>query len=126
MGEFTAAFAIGYDWLYSYWTDTRRTSLRSSIIDFGLKYGVQAYNDPNSGFGWWRTVNGNWNCVCNSGLAMGALAILGDDTTGTAGDILDLVVGPGRSVVVDTADGLPCRAWTACSPVRVPGRAFRQ
>ncbi|QRW12011.1 hypothetical protein RhiLY_11010 [Ceratobasidium sp. AG-Ba] len=26
-------------------------------------------------------VNGNWNCVCNGGLTLGALAILGDDPT---------------------------------------------
>lgn len=33
-------------------------------------------------------MNGNWNCVCNGGLTIGALAILGDDTTGVASDLL--------------------------------------
>ncbi|KAF9515142.1 hypothetical protein BS47DRAFT_1381662 [Hydnum rufescens UP504] len=90
--EFTAAFAIGYDWLYDYWSPTRRTQIMWSILNLGLKFGVQAYTDTSVSFGWWRTVNGNWNCVCNSGLAMGALAVLNDDPTGTASQILNLVV----------------------------------
>jgi hypothetical protein len=40
LAEFTAAFAIGYDWLYNYWTDTRRTALMWSIITLGLDFGV--------------------------------------------------------------------------------------
>lgn len=35
---------------------------------------------------------GNWNCVCNGGLTLGALAILGDDTTGAASKILSHTV----------------------------------
>lgn len=87
----TAAFAYGYDWLHDVWTDDQLASLRSTMIEFGLSLGVQAYTNMN--FGWWSNdIQGNWNCVCNSGLTMGALAILGEDTTGTAEQILALSI----------------------------------
>ncbi|KAG8896935.1 hypothetical protein FRB99_008570 [Tulasnella sp. 403] len=90
VAEFTAAFAIGYDWMYDVWTDQQKQTIRNAIVTLGLQYGIQAYG--TAGYGWWKGVNGNWNCVCNGGLTMGALAILGDDTTGTAQQILALSV----------------------------------
>ena len=55
------------------------------MMFYGLEQGVAAY-EQNA---WWSVgIEGNWNCVCNSGLIMGALAILGDDTSGTAEAIL--------------------------------------
>ncbi|KZO98789.1 hypothetical protein CALVIDRAFT_544643 [Calocera viscosa TUFC12733] len=92
LAEFTAAYAIAYDWMYDAWSDDQRTALMWSILNLGLSYGVTAYTDASYGNGWWRSVNGNWNCVCNSGLTMGALAILGDDPTGTAAQILSYTV----------------------------------
>lgn len=59
------------------------------MIKYGLRYGLQTYTGDPTGSGWWRTgTKANWNCVCNNGLTMGALAILGDDTTGTAQQLL--------------------------------------
>jgi hypothetical protein len=92
VAEFTAAFAIGYDWLYDAWTPQQRTALMWSILVNGLQKGIQAYTDPTTTFGWWRTVNGNWNCVCNNGLTMGALAVLEDDPTGWASQLLGLTI----------------------------------
>ncbi|CUA69643.1 hypothetical protein RSOLAG22IIIB_04019 [Rhizoctonia solani] len=95
VAEFTNAFAIGYDWMYDAWTPTQREAIMWSIITLGLKWGVASYNDPTShgSFGWWQNdVNGNWNCVCNGGLTVGALAILGDDPTGTAETMLGLTI----------------------------------
>jgi hypothetical protein len=63
-----------------------------SILVNGLQKGIQAYTQPDLGFGWWTSVNGNWNCVSNNGLVMGALAILEDDPTGWATQILGLTV----------------------------------
>lgn len=66
----------------------------TTMITYGLSNGAIAYsnNDPLY-FGWWNTnTEGNWNCVCNNGLTMGALAILGDDTTGIAAQLLALTV----------------------------------
>ena len=80
VAEMTAAFAIAYDWMYDGWTDNQKRAIRWSIIDLGLTPGLSALTDSN--VGWWTQPangNGNWNCVCNSGLILGALAISGDD-----------------------------------------------
>ncbi|KAG6862450.1 hypothetical protein C0995_011890 [Termitomyces sp. Mi166 len=83
--EMTAAFAIAYDWLYSQWSDDQKSQIRSTLIEYGLHYGVT----PNPNALWWQTnTTGNWNCVCNGGLTLGALAILGDDTSGIAEQVL--------------------------------------
>lgn len=113
LAEFTAAFAIGYDWLYDQWTDQQKTAIMWSIINLGLNFGLQAYNDPSASFGWWRLPEngqGNWNCVCNSGLTMGALAILEDDPTGTAAQILGLTIpnAVANCAQAPTTDG----SWT--------------
>lgn len=67
-----------------------------SILNLGLKWGILGFTQPTQYyFSWWATPgnnNGNWNCVCNSGLTMGALAILGDDPTGMAQQILGLTI----------------------------------
>lgn len=92
LAEFSSAFAIGYDWLYDFWTVEERTALRWSILNLGLSFGYDALINKNTKY-WWTgvtdTINGNWNCVCNGGLIMASLAILGDDTTGTAQAIID-------------------------------------
>jgi hypothetical protein len=92
LAEFSAAFAIGYDWLYDFWTAEERTALRWSITNLGLSFGYDALVNKNSKF-WWTggssLINGNWNCVCNGGLIMASLAILDEDTTGQAQAIID-------------------------------------
>lgn len=109
--EFTAAFAIAYDWLYDIWSAEQKSQIMSTMITYGLSYGNQAYTDSSVFFGWWRNnTQGNWNCVCNSGLTMGALAILGDDTSGFAESLLGLTVPNALQNCVDavTDDG----TWT--------------
>jgi len=87
--EMTAAFGIAYDWLYSLWSDDQKSQMRYTMILYGLQPGVNAFTDLTTG--WWTSnITGNWNCVCNSGLTLGALAILEDDTTGVAQQILGL------------------------------------
>ncbi|PBL01179.1 hypothetical protein ARMGADRAFT_1119290 [Armillaria gallica] len=91
--EFSSAFAIAYDWLYDVWTDDQKTQMRYTLNLYGLGPGVAAYNDPTVYTGWWRTnTTGNWNCVCNAGLTMASLAILGDDTTTNAETLLGLTI----------------------------------
>ena len=64
-----------------------------NMITYGLNNGVEAYGADPSGYGWWhKSIEGNWNCVCNNGLTMASLAILGDDTSGTASQLLGLTV----------------------------------
>ncbi|PWN87670.1 hypothetical protein FA10DRAFT_268997 [Acaromyces ingoldii] len=92
--ELTAAFAIGYDWFYDAWTDDQRSKIRASIITQGLVPGMNAYSSSDDGkdYQWWQQTNGNWNCVCNSGLLLGALAIATEDTTGFAQNIITNVI----------------------------------
>lgn len=81
LAELTAAFAIGFDWLYDYWTPERRSALAWTMVVQGLQPGRNAYTNSADGgnYRWWLTTNGNWNCVCNSGLLLGALALGSDD-----------------------------------------------
>lgn len=86
--EFINAYAIAYDWLYDVWTPDQRESIMWTMIQFGMIPGVGAFNGNSSTGGWQSNTEGNWNCVCNSGLTIGALALLGDDTTGTSETLL--------------------------------------
>ncbi|KAF8846223.1 hypothetical protein BDN67DRAFT_24661 [Paxillus ammoniavirescens] len=93
--ELTVAYAIAYDWLYNQWTADQLESIRFTMIEYGLNNGIIAYNAADDAlfYGWWRNnTAGNWNCVCNNGLTMGALAILGDDTSGIAQQLLSMTV----------------------------------
>ncbi|KAJ7286306.1 chondroitin AC/alginate lyase [Mycena rebaudengoi] len=89
--ELTAGFAIAYDWLYDIWSEEQKGLIRDTIVKYGLTFGIQQFTTPA---GWWRNAgtNGNWNCVCNSGMTMGALAILGDDQSGLATQVLGSVI----------------------------------
>jgi hypothetical protein len=90
----TAAFAIAYDWLYHAWSSDKLDAIRWSITNLGLQYGLLAHTGDTSAtaYSWWKTVNGNWNCVCNGGLILGSLAIMDEDTTGIASQLLPLAV----------------------------------
>lgn len=93
--ELTAAYGIAYDLLYDQWSSDQLESIRFTMIEYGLSNGITAYSDTNDPLyiGWWRNnTEGNWNCVCNNGLTMGSLAILGDDTTGIAQQLLSMTV----------------------------------
>ncbi|GAA6060416.1 hypothetical protein JCM10212_002184 [Sporobolomyces blumeae] len=92
--EFTEAFAIAYDWMYDAWTEEQRTAIMWSIINLGLRFGLNVYTGASgaSGYSWWTAVDGNWNCVCNKGMTMGALAIANEDPTGSAAQILTYTV----------------------------------
>ena len=73
--EMTAAFAIGYDWLYPYWNQTQRGTIRQAIVEKGLKPALLDYRQN----AWWTTIEHNWNQVCNGGIIMGSLAVLADE-----------------------------------------------
>ena len=78
-----------------------------SILNLGLSYGLNSYTDQSSGYSWWQTTNGNWNCVCNGGLTMGALAILNEDPTGIAQRVLGYTVdnAAGNCMSAVSSDG---------------------
>ena len=94
MAELTAAFGIAYDWFHDVFTDDQKATIRANMIMYGLERGQVAYSNSDERYtGWWTDkIRGNWNCVCNGGLTLGALAIYGEDDTGTAEAILALTV----------------------------------
>ncbi|MFC6173637.1 DNRLRE domain-containing protein, partial [Subtercola frigoramans] len=84
--EMTHAFAIGYDWLYDYWSPGQRAQLQTAIIEMGLKASLPVYAStsvagPYKVGGNWAKASSNWNIVSNSGMLMGALAVAYDNST---------------------------------------------
>ena len=106
-----SAHAIAYDWLYDVLTDDKKQQMRNTMITYGLGPGMAVFNGSQAGlvYGWWSSSNttGNWNCVCNAGLTLASLAILGDDTTGTAEYLLGQTVNNALNACVNavTSDG---------------------
>lgn len=105
--EMTNAFAIGYDWLYHYWTPEQREELRTAIVNKGLKESLSEYRNPS----WWSLARHNWNSVVNGGIGLGALAI-GDESPeleSLAGEILESAI---KSLPTMLAEYAPDGGWT--------------
>ena len=69
VAEMTTGMAIGYDWLYQYLSPNSRNTIAASIITLGL---TPSLNEKKMS---WLTSTNNWNQVCNTGMALGALAV---------------------------------------------------
>jgi autotransporter-associated beta strand protein len=80
VAEMTHAFAVAYDWLYSYWTPARRDVLRQAIVARGLTAGLQEFTRNTF---WTQPSSNNWTLVCTGGLTLGALAIAGENAADT-------------------------------------------
>lgn len=68
------------------------------MIQFALQPGLDSLT-TGTPFGWWSDAGttGNWNCVCNGGLTIGALAIIDEDTTGVASRLLGQTVNNAKA-----------------------------
>lgn len=90
--EMSAAFAIGYDWLYDWLSDSQKQTLRTAMISKGLNQVMDDYLDkPRSRTYQWSlpgNVN-NWRFVCNGAMAMAALAIADEEAESLCIDVLD-------------------------------------
>ncbi len=73
--ETTATVAIGYDWLFDVLSEADRATLRSAIVDKGLRAGLAAYKKKD----FWVEAKHNWNLVGNGGMIVGALAVADDE-----------------------------------------------
>lgn len=69
VAEMTLGMAIGYDWLYDQLSENDRKTISTAILQKGVNTSLESKNS-----GWLRVTN-NWNQVCNTGMAYGALAI---------------------------------------------------
>lgn len=101
--EMTAAFAIGYDWLYSEWNTEQRATLHKAIVEKGLNQSLNYYRKNT----WWAAATHNWNQVCNGGMCLGALA-LADEEPALAGEILSAAF---TSVQKPMKEFAPDGAW---------------
>ena len=101
--EMTHAFAIGYDWLYDYWTPEQRATLRTAMVEKGIKLAMKIETEHR----WWAAVRHNWNQVCNGGIGMGALA-LADEEPQLAGEFLHAAL---KSIQIAMAEYGPDGAW---------------
>ena len=94
VAEITQAYAIAYDWCYSGLVAKGvQTGYLNEIVNNGLIPGEQAYTTYQTYISegkqsqlpgtnaWWVNTPNNWSIVCNSGLELGALAILNDETS---------------------------------------------
>ncbi len=71
--EMTTAVSIGYDWLYSYLDAKTKSIIENAILKKGLYESMPETAGDKSHYSWLKKKN-NWNAVCNTGMAMGALA----------------------------------------------------
>ena len=85
VAEMTNACGIGYDWIYPRLSAEERITIRTAIIDKGLKPALEAYRKK----AFWTDCNMNWGQVCGGGLTCGALAIA-DEEPALAKQILQL------------------------------------
>lgn len=101
--EMAHAFAIGYDWLFSDWTDEQRRILREAMVTKGLQPALSVYREKR----WWSTARHNWNQVCNGGIGMAALALL-DELPDLCGEILNHAL---QSLQIPMREFAPDGAW---------------
>ncbi|MEI7730162.1 MAG: DUF4962 domain-containing protein [Verrucomicrobiota bacterium] len=107
--EMSLGFAIGYDWLFDYWTPQQKTVLRTAIVEKGLKLGVDCQRGKAAkGVGsFWVRAHHNWNQVCNGGIGMGALAVA-DEVPALAGEFLEASL---KSIQLAMMEYGPDGAW---------------
>lgn len=86
-GEMAAGFGIGYDWLYDYFTPEQRQFLLNATEKSGFIPTRNAYNGIG-GSAYFVNITNNWNIICNSGVAVAALA-MADELPDLAGEILE-------------------------------------
>ena len=82
--EMSNALGIGYDWLYDVLSADSRATIRTALIEKGLRPGLDGHRKAV----WWTRTTNNWNQVCNGGLTVGALAIA-DEEPELAAEIID-------------------------------------
>jgi Heparinase II/III-like protein/Domain of unknown function (DUF4962) len=91
VAEMTNALAIGYDWLFGFLTEQDRATIRTAIVEKGLKQSLPVYEQHR----WWSKVEHNWNQVCNGGMTVGALAIADEEPA-----LASQIIGDGRASIV--------------------------
>lgn len=116
MGELSHAAAIGLDWLYDAMDGDSRAAIIAGLVERSATPFAAAYVGGDSA-DWWLCASTNWDCVCNSGAGISALALLGE--AGAPSWTGDLLANATRSVkcsaaapaALGTGGGLFDGAW---------------
>lgn len=101
--EMTHAFAIGYDWLFDFWSPAERTAWVRAVVEKGLRPAQEIYRRDSG----WPRARHNWNQVCNGGIGVGALAVA-EVEPALAGDLLAAAL---RSLPLAMREYGPDGAW---------------
>lgn len=105
LAYYTKSLAIGYDWLYNYWSREQKAMLRESIKNKGLLQGLNSYRNPPKANNGWVLGKNNWNATCNAGMLMGALAIADEEEELCAEIIESSLLSIRNSISVLSPDG---------------------
>lgn len=103
VAEMTTALAFGYDWLYDALTPEDRTTIKTAIVEKGLRAALPEYHNQK----WWSACSHNWNNVCNGGMIIGALAIADEEPELAGGILHSALAGLPKALVTYAPDG----AW---------------
>ena len=68
-------FAVGYDWLYDYWTEEQKKVLSDAMYKHCLKITDEIYYGQSEYSNFWAKVEHNWNPHCNGYNAIAAIAL---------------------------------------------------
>jgi hypothetical protein len=98
------AFAVGYDWLHGALSEEERGMIRSALLEKGLEPSLDFYRKARG----WTRVRHNWNQVCNGGMAIGALAVAGEEP-----ELPEYIISRAvKSVRLPMAEYGPDGAWS--------------
>lgn len=103
VAEMSHALAIGYDWLFDTLSDQDRTTIKTALVEKGLRPAEAAYRAR----AWWAENAFNWNNVCNGGIAAAALAVAEDETELARFLLVRAIAGVPRALASYAPDG----AW---------------
>lgn len=95
------AAAIGYDWFFAVMTAEQRGVVRTAIVEKSLGPARAEYARGT----FWTKATHNWNIVCNSGVALAALAVEDDEPELARGLIARALVNVRQGFSSYHADG---------------------
>lgn len=103
VAEMTHAFALGYDWFFDAMTAAERATVRTALVQKGLREGEKAYVAK----AWWTRDPFNWNLVCHGGLIAGALAVADEEPELAKTMLLGAIANAPKAFATYAPDG----AW---------------
>lgn len=100
--EMAAAVSIMFDWCYDAFTKEQRSFVVETLKNYCLLPAAEVYSFPkgvrgNNNGGWVYAMS-NWSAVCNGGVAMAAIAVMGEGDEETEQLAAECIAGGLKSV----------------------------